>query len=48
MEKSKGLLIRPPIELKENLRALAKKKGLTLNGLILMILDAWIQGQESA
>lgn len=40
------LLIRPPIALKENLRTIAKKKGLTLNGLILMILDNWIQSQK--
>jgi len=40
-------LIRPPIELKENLRASAKKKGLTLNGLILVILDTWVQSQNT-
>lgn len=46
MEKPQ-MLIRPPVKLKEKLKTLAKKKGLTLNGLILMILDDWVGKQDS-
>lgn len=39
-------LIRTPVKLKTKMKAIAKKKGLTLNALILIILDDWISKHE--
>lgn len=40
------ILIRAPQELKEKLQEYAKRKGWTLNALILQILWAWVRENE--
>lgn len=40
------MLVRSPQELKDILQERAKKKGLTLNSLILQILWEWLKKQD--
>ena len=40
------LTIRPPDELRNLIRATAKRKGLTVNALVLQILWDWIKAQD--
>ncbi len=40
------LTIRPPDELRQQIRASAERKGLTVNALILQILWDWVQSQD--
>ena len=40
------LTIRPPDELRNLIRATAKRKGLTVNALVLQILWDWIKVQD--
>lgn len=43
---AKVMTIRPPEELHEQMKCMAKKRGYTLNQLVLQILWNWIENEK--